>query len=70
MLRTNDPLTYVTPRTIGEVIARHPCTGREAIAGWRYRRPLRDQIANGVAVGLMVSLLLACVLDYFGVLVK
>lgn len=69
MLRTNDPLTYTTPRTIGEVIARHPCTGREAIAGWRYRRPLRDQIVRGVTAGLTLSLLLACALDYFDVLV-
>lgn len=69
MPQTFDPLTYRYPRTVAEVISRYPCTGREAVAAWKYRRPLRDQIARGVAAGLALSLVLACMLDYFDVLV-
>lgn len=69
MQRIHDPLTYRAARTWAEVISRHPCAGDEAIAGWRYRRPLRDQIARGVAAGVSLSFALVCLLDYFDVLV-
>lgn len=67
MPRHYDPMIYRHPRTLHSAFR---CDSSDAVAGWCYRRPLRDQIANGVAVGLMLSLLLACALDYFDCLVR
>jgi len=66
MPRHYDPLIYRHTRTLHSAFR---CDSSDAVACWRYRRPLRDQIARGAAIGLTLSLLLACMLDYFDVLV-
>lgn len=65
-----DPLTYTCPRTWAEVISRHQCAGDEAVAVWRFRRPLAHRLADLFCAACVGGVLLCAALAYFDVLIK
>jgi hypothetical protein len=65
-----DPLTYTYPRTWAEVISRHQCTGYEAVAIERHKRPLTERVVNVVFAVSIGLLLVGFGAAYFDVLVK